>query len=247
MSAASAADLVIPGRFNGPPASGNGGYVAGRLAARLGPGPRGFWPEVSLRSPPPLDTPMTVRAMARGIGLYDGETLAADARWVVTQLDCPPAPDLGAAEDAVTRYSCRDEHPLPTCFTCGTARAPRDGLRLFTGPVTGAPNGLVAAPWTPDDTLVDETGTVRPEIIWAALDCPGAFAIEECAATGLKLLGRLSAQILERPAPGTACVVGGWYLGSEGRKHSAGTAVWRASDHALLACARALWIELKTA
>jgi hypothetical protein len=47
--------LVIPSRFCGPPGSGNGGYVCGRIAAYLD-GPV----TVTLRRPPPLATPMTV-------------------------------------------------------------------------------------------------------------------------------------------------------------------------------------------
>jgi hypothetical protein len=35
----------------------------------------------------------------------------------------------------------------------------------------------VAAPWVPDDTLADpDEGYVRPEFLWAALDCPGYYA-----------------------------------------------------------------------
>ena len=39
--------LTIPTRFNGPPASGNGGYVGGLLAERLGQ-PRFTWGSRSL-------------------------------------------------------------------------------------------------------------------------------------------------------------------------------------------------------
>ena len=42
-------EIVVPGRFNGPPKSGNGGYSCGILAAHL-PGTC----KVRLRSPPPL-------------------------------------------------------------------------------------------------------------------------------------------------------------------------------------------------
>ena len=43
--------VLIPRRFNGPPASANGGYACGLIARYVG-GPA----DVSLRSPPPLDT-----------------------------------------------------------------------------------------------------------------------------------------------------------------------------------------------
>ena len=47
-------DLVVPARFNGPARSGNGGYVAGSLAARV-PDAADRPVEVTLRRPPPLD------------------------------------------------------------------------------------------------------------------------------------------------------------------------------------------------
>ena len=33
-------------------------------------------------------------------------------------------------------------------------------------------DGLFAADWTPDDSLADDDGRVRPECVWGALDCP---------------------------------------------------------------------------
>jgi hypothetical protein len=47
--------LLIAGRFNGPPNSGNGGYCCGLLANYLGGSAT-----VRLSNPPPLDTPLTV-------------------------------------------------------------------------------------------------------------------------------------------------------------------------------------------
>src|ERR1700749_3242221 len=67
--------LVIPSRFCGPPGSGNGGYVSGRISAYLD-GPV----TVTLRRPPPLATPMTVeRDGESSVRLHHGSTLIADA------------------------------------------------------------------------------------------------------------------------------------------------------------------------
>ena len=52
--------LTIPSRFCGPPGIGNGGYVCGRIAAYVD-GPA----TVTLRRPPPLDTPMAVEQRTR--------------------------------------------------------------------------------------------------------------------------------------------------------------------------------------
>ena len=47
-----------------------------------------------------------------------------------------------------------------------------------------------------------------------------------------------------RPRVGDPCIVIGWRLGAEGRKHYAGTAVFD-QDGELLARAKATWVELK--
>jgi hypothetical protein len=53
--------IIIDKRFCGPPNSGNGGYVCGRLARHI-PGAA----EVTLRAPPPLDTPLDAVATNDG-------------------------------------------------------------------------------------------------------------------------------------------------------------------------------------
>ena len=49
--------ITIPGGFNGPDGSGNGGYSAGLLAERL-TRVGGTAVQVTLRTPPPLDRPL---------------------------------------------------------------------------------------------------------------------------------------------------------------------------------------------
>ena len=52
-------EIIIDKRFCGPPNSGNGGYVCGRLARHI---PGGA--EVTLRAPPPLDKSLDAAATA---------------------------------------------------------------------------------------------------------------------------------------------------------------------------------------
>ena len=67
--------LVIAPRFCGPPGSGNGGYVCGRIAAYVD-GPV----TVTLRRPPPLATPMSVgRDDESSVRIHHGRTLIAEA------------------------------------------------------------------------------------------------------------------------------------------------------------------------
>ncbi|WP_433661867.1 hypothetical protein ACQPW1_06690 [Nocardia sp. CA-128927] len=75
------ATLQIPSRFNGPPGSGNGGYVGGLLAEHHGDAAV----TVILRSPTPLDTPLEMRAGS----LYDGDTLVAESRVGEFDRDAP--------------------------------------------------------------------------------------------------------------------------------------------------------------
>jgi hypothetical protein len=82
---------------------------------------------------------------------------------------------------------------------------------------------------------------VGPEFVWAALDCPGAYATG-AVGRGVVVLGRLVARVDRVPQAGERCVVVGWPLGSEGRKHGAGTAVFTDSGE-LLGLGQALWIE----
>ena len=102
---------------------------------------------------------------------------------------------------------------------------------------------LVAAPWIPDPSLSDSAGRVRPEFLWAALDCPGYFGLHMDRDPALMLLGTLVARIDGSIEPGEHCVVIGWDMGQEGRKHYAGTALF-SSDGRLCGEAMATWIAL---
>ena len=230
--------ITIPARFCGPAESGNGGYTCGRLAAGIRAPV-----EVTLRRPPPLDRELVVLGSPEGRVLTDGDTPVAEARRVRFELEPPPCPGLGAATEAAARFHGLQEHAFPTCFVCGPGRAPGDGLRIFAGLV--ADDGLVAAPWKPDAGLAGGDGIVQPEFVWAALDCPGAWAWLEQLDNPL-VLGRL-AVVLDAPViAGALHIVGGWRLGREGRKHYSGTVIWRA-DGTVCARGRATWIEVDAA
>lgn len=229
--------IRIERRYRGPPTTANGGYVAGLVAAALG----GTNCTVTLKSPPPLDQDLTLTTQDAVA------TLAAEDRVVVTaasdavEIDIPDPPSLEGAEEAEPRFTGLSHHIFPGCFVCGPERGAGDGMRIFPGSV-GDSAAQVAATWQPDDTLTDEDGLVRPEFIWAALDCPGYFAAEDKA--GLALLGRMSATIKRRVRAGERLIVTGWPIDSEGRKHHVGSALHDA-DGALVAAATATWITVK--
>jgi hypothetical protein len=217
--------VIVPARYNGPPDSGNGGYTCGLLAEHVR-----RVAEVTLRRPPPLATELDVVRVENGVELRRGEAVIAEARPVELAADVPEPASLAEAAAASTRYAGFAHHAYATCFTCGPARD--DGLRVFAGPLEGRP-GLVASPWTPGED-------VRPEIVWAALDCPSGWAVDDFQREGV-LLGRMAARILRLPEPGAPHVVLGWRVGEDGRKRYAGSALHTA-DGESLAVSRSTWI-----
>src|SRR5262249_55282984 len=157
--------------FCGPPGTGNGGYVAGRLARLLG----SAGAEVTLRRPVPLDRALRVEREGEArLRLCDGDAVVAEAAPAEPDPAVPAAPSFAEAEEAARGYLGFVKHGVSNCFVCGPARAPGSGLRIFAGPL-GA-DGHVAAPWVPGSADADASGRVPPELVWAALDCPGAFA-----------------------------------------------------------------------
>jgi hypothetical protein len=217
--------IIVESRFRGPEASGNGGYTCGVIARELG----GSEVEVTLRLPPPLDEVLRLDDEGR---VWDDHALIAEARPAQVGISPPDPVPWGDAE-AAERPDL--DSPFPQCFVCGAARAEGDGLRIFAGPVAG--QELVAATWTVRED------TVGPEFVWAALDCPGAYATG-VPGRGVVVLGRLTAQVVRVPQAGERCVVVGWPLDTEGRKHGAGTALFT-HDGELLGLAKALWVEPK--
>lgn len=231
--------VTIGERFCGPPESANGGYACG-LAARGIDGPA----EVTLRVPPPLGRALTVAEGEDGrVSLLDGDVVVAEARPGTVDVAVPDPVSLDQALSASSRYPWRDRHPYPTCFVCGPEREAEDGLSVFPGPVDGRP--LYAAAWTPDASLGGSDGTARPEIVWAALDCPSGIVTDRFGAVGRILLGRLSADLRGAPVDtGSPHVVVAWTLDRDGRKLHTASALFTA-DGRICASARAVWIEVR--
>lgn len=245
--------LIIPAKYRGPPTSGNGGYVAGVIAAALTGGEHAFANnravEVTLRAPIPLDVPMMVRRAKKSLTVVRDEKLIAEASIQPLRIDIPTPVGWDEAFNARAHsYSLPVAwHPMfnavrrgvhPICFCCGAELKEDDGLHVYSAPVDN--NGQVAAAWIAREIFADARGHVRPEFIWTALDCPGQMAWRARGAqTGM--LGRLSARIERAVRAGERCVVSGWTMGNERKKYFAGTAL-RNEAGELCAYAKAVWI-----
>ena len=216
-------EIVLPRRYRGPLTSANGGYACGRLAAFVD----AVEVEVTLRVPPPLDRPLAVERDDGRVLLLDGDALVAEARPAPVEVDAPAPVAIADAEAARERHVRDWSVDFAECYVCGIRE---DGLEIRVGSVAGR-EPLHAAPVT-----LIETG---PEFVWAAVDCPGAYAVG-AEGRGDIVLGRMTARVDRVPEAGEQCVVASWPLGEDGRKLYAGTALY-AGDQ-LLAFARQTWI-----
>ncbi len=232
-------EVIIAERFCGPSDSANGGYTCGLIAAHI-EGPA----QVTLRKPPPLDRPLKIERNPDGtVSLLDNESLIADGAAVAVDGEVPEAMTLDEARLGAQRYewAAPEDHPYPHCFVCGPSRGEHDGMRIFPGPVPGT--DLYGATWRPDDSLVHPHGHVRPEFVWAALDCPSGLVTNTFKPAGRILLGRLAAQLVSPVPGGREYVLASWPIEQSGRKMSTGSALFSEWGE-LHAVARAVWIEV---
>ena len=239
------APVAIDRRFCGPPTSGNGGYTAGLLARAMGIG-EGDAVEVRLRVPPPLDRALRTAPGTDGATLLlDGEgetaTVVAEGRRIDdVELDAP-APVPAEVADAAEPFDPAD-HPFPTCFACGPAREPGDGLRLFARAVPG--RDVFACTWVPDASVADDDGTVPAEIVFAALDCPGGQAVSVFGADDVAvLLGTIQVRHTGAVRTGERYVLTSWRISTEGRKHTTGVTLTDAAGREL-GRSRAVWFAV---
>jgi hypothetical protein len=236
--------IVIDPRYNGPPDSANGGYTCGLLAAAID-GPA----EVTLRRPPPLARPLELASDDGRALLLDGKDLVAEGASVEPDWDVPAPVELDQARAAVAEsHFLVLPRPFETCFVCGPARPAHDGLEIYPGPVADR-DALHAGTWSPDASVAGDDGcTVRPEVVWAALDCPTSSPVANRPLPDGTLrpivLARLAVDARAPVEVEAEYVVTAWPIAIDGRKRHAGSALFTASGE-LLASARALWIELR--
>lgn len=231
--------VTISAQHNGPEHSGNGGYVAGMLAAQLSTGRATEVVESTLRMPPPLETPLTWEEPDDVVRLVTaGGAVIGEARPGSFVEDAPDAPSADEATAGGEAYPGFHTHPFDRCFTCGTAREEGDGLRLFTGPTH---DGRTAGHWTPHEAFGGPDGTLDVPTTWAALDCPGGWAADFTIQP--VVLGRMTAQVVRPPRAGEALRSVGLLRERDGRKFRTATALYAADDE-LVGRAEQVWIQI---
>jgi len=192
-----------------------------------------------LRKPVPLKRALHVaHGASGGLHLMDGSTIVADADAAQLALEIPAPPTRAQAEQATAKYPGHQSHAFPGCFVCGPQHT--EGLRIFPG--VASEGTRVLAPWTPDKSLAGDDGVVRPEFLWAALDCPGYWAAMIGESPRPALLGQMTVRLEAPVRIGEPRIIVGWPLVRSGRKHRVGTALFTATGE-LRGVALAIWIE----
>jgi hypothetical protein len=232
--ASSPKSFVIARRFCGPPGFGQGGYVAGVIAALQGGGV-----EVTLRRPVPLGVRLFATQADAGLLVRHREEIVAEARPVVLDADIPPNVDWAELEEA-EQIPYLGAEGFETCFVCGPARSATESMGVFPRRIG---TRAVAARLRPPAWAADARGRLRSEFVSAVLDCPTGFAVDLSEWRGMAVTGRLAVSIDEAPRLGNDCMVLGWLRGVEGRKIFTSSALLSRGGE-VLARATAVWIGL---
>lgn len=235
--------IKIDDRFRGPPDSGNGGYSCG-VVANFVNGPA----EVKLLRPPPINRSLNIEKFEnRNVVASDETGIIAEAIPTEINIEIPNPPTFAEAKNAEVKITPDvTQHPfIAECFACGPKRKEADGLRLFPGLVKG--RNYVATTWIPDASLTDDHDILKNEMIWAALDCTGAWGFVggwtvADPKSPIFVLGKFAVQIISEIDLGTKLIVIGWEMANQGRKIIAGSALFSEAGQ-LCAKAKATWIQ----
>lgn len=236
--------LTIDSNHNGPPGSGHGGVVVGKMAEFIGSGPA----EVRLLAPPPLETPLSARPADRGdstgfiVSSSDADIASVTTLESEVRVDGFSPVEHAEVEATAAQYLARvrdDGHAFPTCFGCGHERGD-DALRQFTG-VASDGNTLAQFAIAGDGRLPDW-------LTIAGLDCPSGWTVSILAdpIPEAVVLASMQCQVHEPTVAGVDYQVRGRLLSSDGRKHLTEVAMLDPDGRAV-ASAKTLWIEVDPA
>ena len=240
--------VVIPSRFRGPPQSGNGGYVSGVFAELLPKHP-GQAPEITLRSPIPLDTTMTVKRVSSEtpeIDIFNHETLIAECRLIDSpffDFIVPPCPDPVQIEAAMpsslaftqtsTHYCLTKRDSTRSVFVAGSK--PKTGCTSTPHPLTKVMSPRFGKPKRHGPSTAKYLRHSYGQL-WIALPNLRYECIHPNGVDGQDVCGgsRLT-------TAGATLIVSAWTIAVQGKKHFAGAALFDETGD-LIARATTLWI-----
>lgn len=221
--------VVIDRRYRGFEGVAQGGYSSGLLAGHLDGAAR-----VSLRGPVPMGRPLEIEDGDGTAVLREGGDVLAEARPAALEIDPPTPVSAEEAEAASSTYPGHQHHPFPGCFCCGPERESGDGLRIFPGLLQSREG--VAAPWIPGPEHADECGVVRPEVVWAAFDCPQLWSLMLSApadSTDHVVTGALETELASPVRAGERHTILAWPGGNEGRRLFAEAALFTSEGQSI--------------
>lgn len=220
---------VIDPRFRGSADSAQGGYAAGTAVSDV----EGIF-KVELREPVPVEQELLVDTDAEEqVTVFHGADVIMTAH-PEPELDIEIPASAEVIAEIFTRGAQKPTHAQQRsqCFGCSSQRA--DGLGINPAPV--GTTGIWGTTWTPGASLPSADGFVKPEVVWAALDCPGSFAAADPAGrppgiAGSPALEEMTVEIRDKVRVGEQLVVLGWTLTHSDSGVDCGTAIVDRAGH----------------
>ena len=230
--------------FQGPTDFGQGGWTAQRFLDRIAEHTERPM-TVSIAAAIPLEVDLAVVAQGDRWELVapDGTTIMAVGEWQPGFADTD-AITIDAARAARHRFlDTVDEHPVPSCFSCG--RLP-GSMGVHAGPLADGTDRF-ATDWTVPDWAVDPDGNVDTGTLWAAIDCCAAWWVGWSRERRVALTVQYAVEEIHPLRPGATYALVGWGGDHDpewdGRKRHAASAAFDA-DGRCVARSDSFWVSI---
>jgi hypothetical protein len=199
--------IRIGGWFQGPTGSGQGGWTAQRFVSAIGDGANGPL-TTAIRAAIPLDVDLTLVANHDHWDLVapDGTLVMTATTWDAAFADTAP---VTIDEARAARLGFGDlvvEHPVPSCFSCGTMP---ESMGVHAGPLSDGTDRF-ATDWTVPDWAVGDDGTVDAGALWAAIDCCVAWWVGWSRERRTALTVQYAVDEIRPLVPGATYALVGW-------------------------------------
>lgn len=230
--------------FQGPTDFGQGGWTAQRFLARIAEHTDRPM-TVSIAAAIPLDVELAVVSQGDRWELVapDGSTIMAASEWQPVFADTVPV-TIDAARAARHRFlDTVDEHPVPSCFSCGQLP---DSMGVHAGPLADDTDRF-ATDWTVPDWAVDPHGNVDTGTLWAAIDCCAAWWVGWSRERRVALTVQYAVEEIHPLQPGATYALVGWGGDHDpewdGRKRHAASAAFDATGRCV-ARSVSFWVSI---